>query len=280
MKPLNGFNQRLLTTVILLPIVVLMIYRYELRWAFTLSIIVLAGIGLYEFYALVRGAGYSPETIGGIVAGMAVVFTAQFKEPFLTMFTLYAGCLMVATLHIARGKISLAGLAASVFGIIYAGWFPAHFILLHKQPHTGPGYVIMLLISVSLTDVAAYLVGSMIGRHKLVPKVSPKKTVEGSLGGLAATLIGMWVFYTLRQNGTSLFPDWTLTRYLLIGAVLSVSAQIGDLTESCLKRSANVKDSGTLFPGHGGVLDRCDGYLFAGPILYYIVAPIMIHGAH
>ena len=275
MKTFKGFNQRLLTTVILLPIVVAIIYRYELRWAFTMSIIALAGIGLYEYYALVRGAGYSPETIGGIVSGMVVVFTAQFKEPMVTMFALYAGCLMVAALHIARGKISLAGLAASVFGVMYVGWFSAHFILLHKLPHSGPGYVIILLIAVSLTDVVAYVVGSLIGRHKLVPKVSPKKTWEGSIGGLVAALLGMWVFYWMRQRGVVLFPEWSLARYLIIGVALSISAQIGDLTESCLKRSANTKDSGTLFPGHGGVLDRCDGYLFAGPILYYIV---VVHG--
>ena len=277
----GAFNLRLLTAVIALPLVVTMICRHDLWWAFDLFVTALAALGLYEYYALVRAAGHSPETIGGIVAGIVIALTGQFQEPLVTMWALYGGCLLIAALHIVRGCISLVGLASSVFGLVYVGWFAAHLVLLHGKPFAGPGLVIVLLIAVSLTDTAAYLVGSMIGRHKMAPKVSPKKSWEGSLGGLLATVAGMGVFYFVRQRGFDLFPEWTLPRYLLTGAVLSVVAQIGDLTESCLKRSAGVKDSGVLFPGHGGVLDRCDGYLFAGPVLYYMVTPLYtIGGIH
>lgn len=277
----GAFNLRLITTVIALPLVITMICRHDLWWAFDLFIALLAGVGLYEYYALVRAAGHSPETIGGIVAGVVISLTGQFQEPLVTMWALYGGCLLVAALHIVRGAISLVGLVSSVFGVVYVGWFAAHLVLLHGKPFEGPGLVIVLLLAVSLTDSAAYFVGSLIGRHKMAPKVSPKKTWEGAFGGIAAALLGMAVFWYVRRQGFDLFPDWTLQRYLLTGVLLSIVAQIGDLTESCLKRSAGVKDSGVLFPGHGGVLDRCDGYLFAGPVLYYMVTPLYtIGGVH
>jgi len=135
----------------------------------------------------------------------------------------------------------------------------------------GAGIVMMLLVAVAITDTAAYFVGKQFGRRKLAPVVSPKKTWEGAIGGFAFAVIAMGVLYLLRgsMDWTAL-PDWPLTRYLLSGAAVSIVSQIGDLIASSLKRDADVKDSGRLFPGHGGALDRCDGFLFGAPVLYYM----------
>ncbi|MBI5091136.1 MAG: phosphatidate cytidylyltransferase [Candidatus Hydrogenedentes bacterium] len=274
-KKWSGLAVRVLTAAVALPIVLLLIWRPELRPAFALFIGVLVAIGLYEYYAIVRTSNISPETIGGILSGTAVALSGYYNSLTLTGLALYGGCLLVAALHIVRGQHSVAGLASSVFGVLYLGWFPAHVNLLLSEPVIGPGLVTILIVAVVLTDTGAYFAGSLLGRHKLAPKVSPNKTWEGAVGGVAVALAGMAVLYKLAPSFEAL-PDWQLLRYLHIGATLSVAAQIGDLAESCLKRDAGVKDSGNLFPGHGGMLDRCDGLLFAAPVMYYLhaVAPV------
>jgi phosphatidate cytidylyltransferase len=115
----------------------------------------------------------------------------------------------------------------------------------------------------------------MLGKHKMAPKVSPNKTWEGAAAGLIGAVAGASALWALRIYGDlDALPNWPLWRYMHAGALVSIVAQIGDLTESCLKRDAGVKDSGNFFPGHGGVLDRTDGFLFAAPVLYYLVTPL------
>ncbi len=264
--------KRILTACILLPALIALIWFPVFDWPFALTIAVLAGIGSHEYFAMVRLRNIVAEPIAGLVAGLAVVLIAQTHELAPTAAALFGACASVALVHMLRARYSIEGIAASCFAVFYLGWLPAHFVLLHGIPEIGPGLVTMLILAVALTDAAAYLCGSMIGRHKMAPNVSPNKTWEGALGGLLATLVGMAVFCVLSRHWMSgLLPEWTLARYLATGAILSAVSQIGDLTESVLKRSAGVKDSGHLFPGHGGVMDRGDGYLFAAPALYYIV---------
>jgi phosphatidate cytidylyltransferase len=252
-----------------------LIWVPQLEWLFTGFVAFLAGIGLYEYYAIVRCRQISPETIGGILAGTLVTVSAHAHQLSVTTYALYGGCLLVSALHIVRGQYSVAGLAASGFGIIYVGWFAGHMVLLQGVPVTGPGLVTLLIVAVALTDAAAYVTGTLLGKHKMAPTLSPNKTWEGAMGGFVITLGAMVAFYWLSGDlMRGALPHWTLPRYLYTGAVLSVVAQIGDLAESSMKRSAGLKDSGILFPGHGGVLDRCDGYLFAAPVLYYMVTPL------
>jgi len=269
---------RIATVVVVLPLFLLTIWSPSLSLAFALLVTFLVAVGLYEYYAIARCRQISPETIGGILAGTLVAFSGYYYSLTLTALVLYGGCLLVSALHIIRGQHSVAGLSTSVFGIFYIGWLGAHITLLHGIPAIGPGLVTLVIIVVAITDGGAYLVGSILGRHKMAPKVSPNKTWEGAVGGFVLALATTAVFYILSgpfSNGA--LPPWTLVRYLYTGALLSIVAQIGDLAESSLKRSAGVKDSGLLFPGHGGAMDRCDSYLFAAPVLYYMVNPFF-HG--
>ncbi len=262
---------RIITASVALPAVLFLAWRPELRPGFTLLVSVLVAVGLYEYYAIVRARAISPETIGGIIGGTAVALSGHFNDPALTGLFLYAGCLMVSVLHIVRGQHSVAGLASSVFGVFYVGWLGGHLTLLHSEPGQGAGLVSLLLVAVILTDTGAYLIGSLAGRHKMAPKVSPNKTWEGAVGGFLLALAGMFVMYHITSAAApNLLPDWRMSDYLRAGVLISLAAQAGDLAESCLKRDAGVKDSGGLFPGHGGVLDRCDGFLFAAPMLYYV----------
>ncbi|MCP4641867.1 MAG: phosphatidate cytidylyltransferase [bacterium] len=249
-----------------------------LRPGFAFLIGLLVAVGLYEYYAIVRAREISPETIGGIIGGTLITLSGYLQSVTLVNFMLFGGCLLVSALHIVRGRHSVAGLGTTAFGVFYLGWFGAHVLLLHGLydggRHIGAGLVMVLFTAVVLTDTAAYFFGSAFGRHKMAPKASPNKSWEGAVAGFLCALLGVAVLYALDSKGIMPgMPGWSLMKYLHVGAMLSIIGQIGDLAESCLKRSAGVKDSGMIFPGHGGVLDRCDGFLFATPVLYYMAVP-------
>jgi phosphatidate cytidylyltransferase len=245
------------------------------NWSFAILVSVLVLLGLYELYAITRKRGFSPETIGGMLAGTAVALCGVSGSLTFVNYAFYGGCLLVAALHVVRGHLAVAGLSATVFGIAYVGWFGAHIVLVHGLPDIGAGLVTLLFVILIATDTGAYFIGGMLGKRKLAPKVSPNKTWEGAIGGFVLALLGGWAVYALQHNGfISGFPEWTLVEYLRASAVLSIAGQIGDLAESALKRDAGIKDSGAIFPGHGGVLDRCDGFLFTSPFLYYMAVPL------
>ena len=157
-----------------------------------------------------------------------------------------------------------------MFGVFYIGWFGAHVPLMQTFGRGPP--VMTLFVVVILTDTRRI---SWVGarKHKMVPKVSPNNISEGAFAGPARTMAGTALWYVRERAGLASLPDWPVWRYVHAGALVSIVAQLGDLTESCLKRDAGVKDSGNFFPGHGGVLDRTDGFLFAAPVLYYLVTP-------
>ncbi len=271
----SNLVSRTITAVIVLTIVLVLMWIPRLYLGFYIGVSLLVSIGLYEYYAIVRAREISPETIGGILSGTAIALSGMFNSNGITSLCLFGGCLLVSALHIVRGQHSVAGLSSTVFGLFYVGWFGAHILLLHSEPVTGPGLVTILFTAVILTDSGAYFVGSLIGKHKLAPKVSPGKTWEGAVGGFLFAMLGMVVLYVLREKYQwAALPDWDAWRYAHAGLILSITGQIGDLAESVLKRDAGVKDSGNLFPGHGGVLDRCDAMLFAAPAFYYIVSPL------
>jgi phosphatidate cytidylyltransferase len=266
---------RTLTGVTALCIFLVVMWVPQLRLGFAVLVGALVLVGLYELYAIARARQISPETIGGMLAGTIIALSGYFNSPNLTNFLLYGGCLLVAALHVVRGHYAVAGLAGTIFGLIYVGWFGAHLVLLHGLPRVGPGFVTMLFVAVVLTDTAAFFVGKAIGKHKLAPKASPGKTWEGAGAGFVFAILGMAVMWYLQQDyARNVLPDWSLGKFLYAGVVLSIASQVGDLAESCLKRDAGWKDSGSFFPGHGGVLDRCDGFLFASPFLYYMAVPL------
>ena len=273
MKKLSGaLALRLLTALVVLPLAALLVWAPRIEWALAATVALLAGVGVYEYYGIVRKTGVAPATVTGIMAGALVTLSAYTHRPIVLAFALCTAVVIVSAVHLARGPHAPSDLAASVFGIVYAGWLPAHLLLLHGFPRTGPALVTMLIATIGVSDAGAYLAGSTIGKHKLAPKVSPNKTWEGAIAGLLATVLCMAVFYAMACSIPRMgIPKWPLPHFLILGAILSVVGQIGDLVESFMKRSAGVKDSGSFFPGHGGVLDRCDGYLFATPVLYYIV---------
>jgi len=201
-------------------------------------------------------------------AGLAWIVlgpVAVWFEPRSLFIYLFATPLFVLGLYlVAAERIPQAIREAPALGlgVLYIGLLMVAVVLLAVMPRWGGSGLIILFAVVWLGDSAAYFGGKFLGRHKLHPRVSPKKTVEGSLFGLAGSVGGAFLIHAVCS--TPLLP-WQLA---LLGLVGGTAEQVGDLCESILKRSTGIKDSGTLLPGHGGMLDRIDGLLFAAPVVY------------
>lgn len=254
-----------------------------LMWVpmFTLGLLafvaLLVGAGLHEFYALARARGARPVAPLGIAIGVALIPLAYWVRNPGHYALLTTALLCAVTMGRSMQGLKLPenatqglakGMDVTLHGLCYVGVLGAHTVMLHGLPDHGPGLLTLLIAAVALSDTGAYVVGSTMGKHKLAPRLSPKKTWEGAIG---AVVFAMAAGAVIGLLGHGWFPAWPVTHFVLAAAVLSVAGQLGDLTESRLKREAGVKDSGNIFPGHGGVLDRCDGFLFAAPVLYYLV---------
>jgi len=158
-------------------------------------------------------------------------------------------------------KTSLSETSFNILAVLYSVVLLSHLYLLRQIPN-GIVWTFLTISLVWATDTGAYLIGKQFGSHLLAPQVSPNKTVEGSLGGLLFSIVVALVFWRISGGAT-----WIT--YIILAVIIGISAQIGDLFESALKRSAGVKDSGKLIPGHGGILDRFDSLIFALPLVYY-----------
>lgn len=263
---------RLLTALVLIPIVLAVLWVPSLHLGFIAVVAAFAFVGGREYYQLAKAKGHNPEAGIGELACAGIAIAAYWNSLYLVLLVFFVAVMLTAWLHIVRGHPNMDDLAVTVFGLVYVGLIAAHFVLLHRDPILGPGLVTLMMAAIALSDTGGFIAGKAFGKHKMAPRVSPGKTWEGSAGGFLLAAVGMTVIYTIRHyTDTPSLPDWTLARYILVGLVLAAAGQVGDLVESMLKRDAGVKDSGTVLPGHGGVLDRCDGFLFAAPVMYYLL---------
>ncbi len=225
----------------------------------------LAAWALYEYYAMALAGRRVVEKALALVAGVGLMAPLVFgyHSVFvggLTLLVFSFACLFL----LRHGAMeSVAGeLALLLFGFLYITIPLAHLALL-RDLHHGTRWVLLVLFLVMLNDSCAYFTGTFWGKKKLYPSVSPKKSVEGAIGGLAGSILAAGLAHVTFMPWTGLLP------LLFLGLVVGVVAELGDLFESLLKRSFGVKDSGTLIPGHGGILDRLDSLLFAFPLTYY-----------
>jgi phosphatidate cytidylyltransferase len=274
--------KRVVTALILIPIVLLLVFLGP-GWLFTLAIAAVAALAAWELLGLAKKAGATPPRIAVVLAVLAL-FASNLKWPIqnpatLGMFGILSLGLLVYCTFFRPVKQLMADASASIFCLIYIGFtllvLPA---LRENQEGNGPSLVTFLLCAVWAGDTAALYVGRAWGRHKLAPKLSPNKTWEGTLASVGGSLLSTLVLLGLAQ--LMQMPMWNVGwrlsysgdvwwYWLCLAVVVNVAAQVGDLAESALKRSAGVKDSGSLLPGHGGVLDRIDALLLAAPVLWY-----------
>jgi phosphatidate cytidylyltransferase len=196
-----------------------------------------------------------------LILSLALSFGGMKEiSPFLVIILLVLAVFFMAASQDLSSTISKMGIA--LFGILFIGFLLAYVSLIRNMPH-GRVWVLFLIITVWAGDIFALLSGSFLGRHKLYPKISPNKTFEGLAGAMVGSILVALAFSWL------FIPKLTTGFCVLFAIGLAILGQLGDFTESMLKRSAQVKDSGTLFPGHGGMLDRLDSFLFSAPFLHY-----------
>lgn len=235
-------------------------------WPFALVFATITAISLSELYRMVQQAGVHPQTLWGMVAGVAIFAWAALRSMQLVPAALaYAiipmvGLTFVAELFRAKEQ-PLQNIGLTLLGWLYVA---APMAMLCFMVNTANGYIYKYLIAMLLlvwgNDTGAYLLGMAIGRHRMFPRISPKKSWEGFAGGLVATAVVALALW-------SIFGD-TLPQWLLLGGVVCVFGVLGDLVESMFKRAVGAKDSGTLMPGHGGLLDRFDALLLAAPMVF------------
>ncbi len=216
--------------------------------------------GVILFFSLVLLAfvfwKYGEQIPNSLNSGASVIATDSFF-----MFILVLVFFVTLTLELLRGdpEQGLINAAVNLFGAVYIGFMFAYILLLRFLPD-GLFYVLFALGVTWANDSAAYFVGVLLGKHKLFPRISPKKSIEGYIGGIAGGLVGAFVLALLFKK--------PMVPLLIISLFAVIAGQFGDLVESIIKRNAGVKDSGTFLPGHGGILDRLDSVLFAAPVVY------------
>ncbi len=257
--------KRELTALVLSPLAVYLI-GWSHAYVFDFTVALIAALALYEFLLLGRRKGYQLP-IALCIAVMLFIVAAFVLEPISVEMGVFVTLLIVpASFVFSRGALddALPSSAVAVMATLYVGMLAGSLIRLRSDfpANVGPKLVFFLLLVVWLGDAGAYYIGKQFGRHSLSPRISPKKTIEGGIGGLVvAVLTAVVIQFTF-------FRDFPLMHAVIAGVILSVAGLIGDLAESMWKRSAAVKDSGSLIPGHGGFLDRFDSIFFTAPILY------------
>ena len=267
--------KRVLTAVVLIPLVLVLVFLTpRFQWMFTLAVGGVAALAGWEFMGLADRGGAKPPRVVLLLA-LLTLFAANFEWPDWTTVIFGVLCLFLIMYCTFRSPVEqmIADVTSSIFCMVYIGYTLLALPALREEAN-GPSLVAFLLCVIWAGDTAAYYVGRAWGRHKLAPTISPNKTWEGAVGSMAGSLLTAWILIQVaallqaRDSVMLSYPD-DLLYWLILAAVINVAGQVGDLAESALKRSVNVKDSGSLLPGHGGVLDRIDAMLLAAPAMWY-----------
>jgi phosphatidate cytidylyltransferase len=263
---LSNLLRRTGTAAVVLPLLVLALFWGPVHLMTTIVAVAVL-VGLWELYALLRARSLRPFAVSGVVI-LASTFAASVAPsgPLASLWPVGLVVLLVATLFRRAEFAEIVPAAAATFlGASYLGTLGGTLAALRALPPASDGAwrLTLLMATIMVADTFAFFVGNAIGRHKLAPRISPGKTVEG---GLAALVGGVLAALVVRHLG---LPTLPVVDTVLLGLSVTTLGTLGDLFESLLKRWAGVKDSGTLFPGHGGALDRLDSLLFGAPVLYY-----------
>ncbi len=274
---MNNILLRLMTGAALIAMIIGVLFFAPL-WVFGLVTVTFTGLALNEFFAMVERKGIVIERWIGLGIGLLIPLSIQGQfeptkgwELFFMLLAFFV--LFILQLRHKDSSQALLGISTALFGIFYVSWCFSFLIKLRFT--TGPAIpdgrwlVALLLLSTKGGDIGAYMVGSLFGRHSLIPRISPSKTWEGMFGGLIFSVVG-----AAALKGA--FPDIPMVHLLTLGFLMGVFGQLGDLSESLLKRDSQVKDSGKALPGMGGIMDVIDSLLFTSPICYLYVRKFFI----
>ena len=272
--------KRIFTALILIPLVLLLVFLGP-RWQalFTLAVAAVAALAAWEFLGMAEKSGATPPRVA-VITAILLLFAGNYNWPSQTgaLLGILSLALIVYCTFTRPVEQMLPDASTSIFCFFYIGMTLVTVPGLREQAN-GPSLVAFLLCIVWAGDIAALYVGRALGRHKMAPALSPNKSWEGAFGSLAGSLLAAGGLLAL----AGLFESWDkvwlsypedLWYWLSLAVLINFAAQVVDLAESALKRSVGIKDSGSLLPGHGGVLDRIDALLVAAPVLWYA---LLIH---
>ena len=280
---MSELTRRIIFAVIAAPASVAIVYWGD--WALAIVLSVLAALAAWEFFRMARETGALPLEPAGIA--LAALLPIAVHAQRLGLYTLSLTAIVAMALVLFASTIWLRGptgkpvssVSITAFGVLYAGVFSYIYALRYHDyavgAAAGTALVFFPIFLTWTTDVGAYAFGRMFGRKKLIPSVSPGKTVEGAVGGLGLTIVIclLYVRFVLMPYAQL---GLTIQGAVLFAIVVSVAAQTGDLAESLLKREAGVKDSSSILPGHGGILDRFDALLFVMPIAFLLLGRLLL----
>lgn len=227
------------------------------------SILILSLVGLREFYSALEKLGLDPINVIGYIGALGL-FILNFTKLISIEFILALITMLLLILFIIEEKVEILDIGITLLGIFYVPFLLGHIFYLDRTI-----YIWLIFIIAFGTDTFAYIFGNLFGKRKLAPTISPNKTIEGSIGGILGSLIFSLIFSVI----VNIPFKW---RIALLSILASIIAQIGDLVASGIKRRVKIKDYGSIFPGHGGVLDRFDSMIFSAPLIYYFVQYFLI----
>lgn len=250
---------RLITTAVGIPILLAVLFKGGILWDIFFGL--MGVIGLWEFYSMIRQKGFTPIVITGYLLLCLLLFYSRLGK-LAPVFIFFIFVLVIVISVINYPKINIADIALSLAGAIYLGGLLNYSIKIADLEN--PFLVIVLVFLLTwASDTGGYMGGRLFGKHKMAPLLSPGKTWEGSIGAMILPITVAGCFSILAMKSVN--PAYVL----LLGLLVGVTAQFGDLFMSSVKRYCEVKDSGWIIPGHGGVLDRFDSFLIAAPVVYY-----------
>jgi len=235
-------------------------------------VMLLALLGLYEFYKASKNCGIKPIAIVGYALCLVHFITLKSTLDLeLFFYVLIIAVFLLLCVPVIKTDYNFIDVAVTIFGYLYVAVFFSFIVLIENKIH-GSYLIWLIFISSWGCDTLAYYSGKYLGKHKLIPKVSPKKTIEGSIGGLLGSVIGCTLYgYVISKYGVNI----SIYNYAIIGTLGGIFGQFGDLVASSIKRYAKVKDYSNLIPGHGGILDRFDSILFVSVVIYYYITIFM-----
>lgn len=270
---------RIISAIVAIVLLAAIVYMGSV--AIGLAVFILALIGIYEFYRALAKGGFKPIYAAGFLACLLLLYlavsgtlpdisgamgdNAALLTVAMGVFVLLV--LLFSLLIFSNGKYSVADISVTMFGIIYVV-FLFSFVTLTRNLGNGYLYIWLIFIGAWATDIFAYFTGVTIGKTKILPKVSPKKSLEGCIGGVVGCIVVMLLFGLYFNNVLGV----PLYHFAILGGICGVVSQIGDWAASAVKRAVNIKDYGSIMPGHGGVLDRLDSILFIGPAVYFYIS--------
>jgi phosphatidate cytidylyltransferase len=268
---------RVITGAVGVPLVILAIWFGDPWPWFTLLIAAAALAGTYEFYHMANFDRREPLLYLGLLCSLALVLSSHYRSHDVLSIVITATVLISLICLLCRPSREEAfrNWAWTIVGALYVGWMLSYWLSL-RGLEDGLNWVYLAMLTTFANDTGAFFIGRARGKHKLAPAISASKTWEGAIGGLlsgiAAAVVIALVLNRLSQN-LSQIPHFTFQYWqiILLGFLVGLFAQLGDLVESLLKRNMGVKESGNLLPGHGGILDRFDSLIFVGVVVYYYV---------